>query len=284
MLRHREFDVAEMSLSSYVVSLFTPERPFIAIPVFPSRLFRHSCIYVNAGSGIREPRDLIGKGRHARIQMTAPVWIRGILADDYGVPVIASPTTPAGRRSPGRTEKLKLALPPKSASSRSSRTRRCPRCWPTAISMPCYTARMPSSFRDGTGQVTRLFEDFEHVERDYFRRTGIFPIMHTVVIRRDVLERDPGWRNRSTRRSAPHSGRPTTTCGNGGAEGDVAVAAGARGGDPARDGRRLLAVRIPGNRATLATFLRYSYEQGLSKELLEPEQLFVPQTLESFRI
>ena len=61
MLRHREFDAAEMSLSSYVVSLFTPERPFIAIPVFPSRFFRHSCIYIHAGSGIREPKDLVGR-------------------------------------------------------------------------------------------------------------------------------------------------------------------------------------------------------------------------------
>src|SRR6185503_7507108 len=87
MLRHREFDAAEMSLSSYVLSLFQPDPPFIAIPVFPSRVFRHSSIYVHAGSGIDEPRDLIGKrvGTH-EYQMTAAVWIRGILADDFGVP------------------------------------------------------------------------------------------------------------------------------------------------------------------------------------------------------
>src|ERR1051325_9136508 len=88
MLRHHEFDVAEMSLSSYVVSLFRTDRPFVAIPVFPSRLFRHSCIYVHAGSGIREPRDLIGKRVGTpEYQMTAGVWIRGILAEDFGVPV-----------------------------------------------------------------------------------------------------------------------------------------------------------------------------------------------------
>src|SRR5213594_2478369 len=83
MLRHREFDVAEMSLSSYTISLFREDPPFIAIPVFPSRSFRHSCIYINAGSGIREPKDLIGKriGNPA-YQMTAPVWIRGILSDE----------------------------------------------------------------------------------------------------------------------------------------------------------------------------------------------------------
>ena len=82
MLRHREFDVAEMSLSSYVVSLFKPDRPFVAIPVFPSRCFRHSCIYINAESGIREPKDLIGRRIGTpEYQMTAPVWIRGILAE-----------------------------------------------------------------------------------------------------------------------------------------------------------------------------------------------------------
>src|SRR5215510_9217770 len=78
MLRHREFDAAEMSLSSYVLSLCQPKPPFIAIPAFPSRFFRHSCIYVHGGSRIREPRDLAGKKVGTpEYQMTAPVWIRG---------------------------------------------------------------------------------------------------------------------------------------------------------------------------------------------------------------
>ena len=79
MLRHREFDCAEMSLSSYAVSLHKPDRPFVAIPVYPSRFFRHSCIYVNADAGIQEPQELIGKRiGNPEYQMTAPVWIRGI--------------------------------------------------------------------------------------------------------------------------------------------------------------------------------------------------------------
>ena len=88
MLRHHEFDVAEISLSSYTVSLFKENPPFIAIPIFPSRFFRHSCIYVNRDSGITEPKHLIGKRVGSpEYQMTAPVWIRGILSDEYGVPV-----------------------------------------------------------------------------------------------------------------------------------------------------------------------------------------------------
>src|SRR5262249_56005069 len=88
MLRHREFEVAEMSLSSYAMSCFAPDPPFIAVPIFPSRYFRHSCIYLHAASGIREPRDLAGRRVGTPgYQMTAPVWIRGILADEDGVPV-----------------------------------------------------------------------------------------------------------------------------------------------------------------------------------------------------
>ena len=112
MLRHHEFDVAEMSLSSYCVSLFNEGKPFIAIPVFPSRFFRHSCIYVNAKSGIKEPKDLIGKRvGNPEYQMTAPVWIRGILADQYGVAVNSVQYLTGGEEEPGRPEKLDLNLP-----------------------------------------------------------------------------------------------------------------------------------------------------------------------------
>src|SRR5579864_7786330 len=112
MLRHREFEVAELSLSSYTVSLFRENPPFIAIPIFLSRFFRHSCIYVNADSGIREPRDLIGKRiGNPEYQMTAPVWIRGILSDDYGVPVNSVVYFTGGEETPGRPEKLPLDLP-----------------------------------------------------------------------------------------------------------------------------------------------------------------------------
>src|SRR5213594_3484117 len=113
MLRHREFDVAEMSLSSYVMSLFHADRPFIAIPVFPSRVFRNSSIYVHAASGIKEPKDLIGKRVGTpEYQMTAAVWIRGILSDEHGVPVDSVVYVTGGEEEPNRPEKLPLDLPP----------------------------------------------------------------------------------------------------------------------------------------------------------------------------
>jgi len=112
MLRYREFEAAEMSLSSYTVSLFSKDKPFIAIPVFPSRFFRHSSIYINAASGIREPRDLVGKRvGNPEYQMTAPAWIRGILSDEHGVPVTSVTYFTGGEEEPGRPEKIKLDLP-----------------------------------------------------------------------------------------------------------------------------------------------------------------------------
>ncbi|MBY0398598.1 MAG: ABC transporter substrate-binding protein, partial [Thermoleophilia bacterium] len=103
MLRNREFDVAEMSLSSYCVSLMRDDPAFVAIPVFPSRFFRHSCIFVSARSGIREPKDLIGKRFGVpEYQMTAPVWIRGILSDEYGVSPTSVRYFSGGEEEPGR--------------------------------------------------------------------------------------------------------------------------------------------------------------------------------------
>src|SRR6266481_721402 len=191
MLRHKEFDVAEMSLSSYVMSWFQPDRLFIAIPAFPSRLFRHSCIYIHAGSGIKEPKDLIGKRVGTpEYQMTAPAWIRGILADEYGVPVNSVLYFTGGEEEPGRPEKLPLALPPDIRVERIGAVQTLASMLARGEIDALYTARTPSSFRSGGGTVTRLFDDFAAIERDYFRRTGIFPIMHTVVVRRAVYERD----------------------------------------------------------------------------------------------
>src|SRR5256714_7184967 len=112
MMRYREYDCSEMSLSSYVASLGKETPPFIAIPAFPSRFFRHSCIFVSAKSGIRRPEEL--KGRRIGVpeyQMTAPVWIRGILSDDYGVKVTDVEHFSGGEEEPGRDEKIQLDLP-----------------------------------------------------------------------------------------------------------------------------------------------------------------------------
>jgi 4,5-dihydroxyphthalate decarboxylase len=286
MLRHREFDVAEMSLSSYVVSMFSETRPFIAIPIFPSRFFRHSSIYINAASGIGEPRDLIGKRvGNPEYQMTAPVWIRGILADHHGVPVNSVTYVSGGEEEPGRSEKLKLDLPPEIRVERIGPDQTLSSMLAKGEIDALYTARMPSSYTNGDGRVKRLFEDYVPIEKRYFRDTGIFPIMHTVAIRREVYESNR-WIAQSLTKAFCLAQRETYA--------DLYQTAALKVMLPwliahVEDTRRELGedfwpYGFEKNRQTLATFLRYSFEQGLSKRLLQPEELFVPEALESFRI
>ena len=286
MLRHREFDVAEMSLSSYVVSLFRKPQPFIAIPVFPSRFFRHSSIYVNAAAGIRTPKDLIGKRvGNPEYQMTAPVWIRGILAEHYGVPVTSVTYVTGGEEEPGRSEKLKLDLPPEIRVERIGAKQTLSAMLAAGEIDALYTARMPSSFTKGDGKVKRLFENYVEIEKQYFRDTGVFPIMHTVAIRREVYEANR-WIAQSLMKALVAAQRETYR--------DLHQTAALKAMLPwlvahVEDTRREMGedfwpYGLEKNRKTLATFLRYSHEQGLSKRVLEPEELFASETFESFRI
>jgi 4,5-dihydroxyphthalate decarboxylase len=285
MLRNREFDVAEMSLSSYSVSLFKGS-PFIAIPIFPSRFFRHSCIYVNADSGIKEPKDLIGKKiGNPEYQMTAPVWIRGVLSDEYGVPVNSVTYYTGGEEEPNRDEKLKLDLPPDIKVQPIGPNQTLSAMLASGEIDALYTARMPSSFHTSGGKVKRLFEDFVPVEKDYFRRTGIFPIMHTVVIRREIYEQNR-WVAQSLYKAFCEAQQETYK--------DLYETAALKAMLPwltahveeARHemGDDFWPYGYAKNKDTLSTFLRYHHEQGLSKTLLTPEQLFAPETLESFKI
>ncbi|GAC1402222.1 MAG: ABC transporter substrate-binding protein [Candidatus Velthaea sp.] len=190
MGRFREFDVAEMSLSSYLVSKFRDD-PFVAIPVFPSRFFRHSCIFVNEGSGIRNPHDLVGKIVGVpEYQMTAPAWIRGILSDEYGVPVRSVHYRSGGEEEPNREEKIRLDLPPDIDLEPIGPGQTLSRMLESGEIDALHTARMPSCYARRAPGVKRLFEDYVPVERAYYEKTGIFPIMHTVVIRRELYERD----------------------------------------------------------------------------------------------
>jgi len=287
MLRHQEFDVAEMSLSSYTVSLFKENRNFIAIPVFPSRFFRHSCIYVNAKSGIKEPRDLIGKKiGNPEYQMTAPVWIRGILQDEYGVTVDTQTYYQGGEEEPNRPEKLKLELPPRIKVAQIGEGETLAAMLREGAIDALYTARMPSTYKAGVaGPVRRLFENYMEVEQAYYRKTRMFPIMHTVAIRRSVYEQYP-WVAMNLYKAFVLAQRECYE--------DLYVTAALKTSLPwltkhVEDARALMGddfwpYGFKPNRETLATFLRYHHEQGLSKRLLTPEELFAPETMESYVI
>ena len=286
MARHREFDVSEMSLSSYTVSLFSEARPFIAIPVFPSRVFRHSCIYVNAAAGIKTPKDLIGKRIGTpEYQMTAPSWIRGIMQDEYQVPVDSPTYVIGGEEEPGRIEKIKLSLPPNIKIERIGPTDTLSAMLASGEIDALYTARMPSSFRTSGGKVKRLFENYADIEKAYYRKTKIFPIMHTVVIRRDVYEQNR-WVAQTLQKAFCQAQAATYA--------DLNETAALKAMLPwlnahveearAEMGDDFWPYGLEKNRATLDTFLRYSYEHGLSKYKLNPEDLFAPESLEAFKI
>jgi 4,5-dihydroxyphthalate decarboxylase len=215
--------------------------------------------------------------------MTAPVWIRGILADEYGVAVDGVTYLCGGEEEPGRSEKLRLDLPsnfkverigPEQTLAAARGRDRCPLHRPQAVLL-----------RGRGGRVTRLFEDYVEVERAYFRKTGIFPIMHTVVIRREVYQANP-WIAQSLFKAFVAAQRRTYE--------DLQETAALKAMLPwlhahIEEARREMGedywpYGFDRNRATLATFLRYHHEQGLSRRRLAPEALFTPETMAAFKI
>jgi 4,5-dihydroxyphthalate decarboxylase len=286
MLRHREFEVAELSLSSYTLSLFRDDSPFIAIPVFPSRFFRHSCIYVHAGSGIREPKDLIGKRiGNPEYQMTAPVWIRGILSDEYGVPVTSVTYLSGGEEQPGRTEKIPLSLPPEIRLESIPSDKTLSHMLESGEIDALYTARAPSTFYNGSGNVRRLFEDYQTVEREYYRKTKIFPPMHVIAIRRDVYERNR-WVAQSLLKAFIAAQKEVyAELRETGALMHMLPWLTSHVEETEKlMGRDFWPYGYEPNVHALSTFLRYHYEQGLSKRLLTPKEIFAPESLEAFKI
>ncbi len=285
MMRYREFDAAEMSLSSYVISL-CGDAPFVAIPVFPSRAFRHNGIYVNAASGIHEPGDLAGRlVGVAEYQLTAAVWIRGILAEHYGVPVESVRYRTGGLHEPGRAAKIRHDPPPGVEIEPIPPGRTLADMLVTGEIDALQSPRTPRPFAEGRPGVRRLFADPRAQEERYFAATGIFPIMHVIVLRRDVYERRP-WLAQSLYKAFE----------------DAREAAARRMEETAASrymvpwlyaevertrqlmGNDFWSYGLEPNETTLRTFLRYSHEQGLADRLLGPADLFAPETRESYVI
>jgi len=286
MLRNREFDIAEMSMSSYCVSLVRDDPAFIAIPVFPSRFFRHSCIFVSAASGIREPADLAGRKIGVpEYQMTAPVWIRGILQDEYGVDPARCEYWTGGEEEPGRDEKLKLDLPSKFRVKPIGPRQTLAHMIADGELDAMHTARAPSTFRTQPARVKRLFENFVEVEKAYYRKTKIFPIMHTVVIRRDLYEKNR-WIAQSLLKAFTQAQRKTYEYLNTSMALTTMLPWQSAHVEEARAllGEDWWPYGLEPNRHVLETFLRYHHEQGLSTRRLQAEELFAPETLQSFRV
>jgi 4,5-dihydroxyphthalate decarboxylase len=188
MARFREFDVSELSLSTYTV-LRGRGVPLVAIPVFPSFSFRHSAIFVRDDAGIREPRDLVGKRVGVpKYHMTAAVWVRGILEDEYGVAPRDMQWFEGGEGS--AVKEVDVTLPPDLPHRVVPGDRTLGQLLAAGELDAFVGARRPAGAGSGAA-VRRLFPDFRRVERDYYQRTGIFPIMHTVVIKEELARVHP---------------------------------------------------------------------------------------------
>ena len=193
MLRHRQFEVSELGITYYLRSLELADAPFIAIPVFPNRFFRHSSIFVNATKGIQSPGDLTGRrvGELQRYGHDAGIWAKGALSDDFGVKASSMMHYVGGMdRTVSGPDWAPFDPPADVIINHLSAEQGLDQMLESGEIDALFTAHVPPSARKNPARVRRLFPDFEDVERDYFRRTGIFPIMHTVVIRRDVYEQN----------------------------------------------------------------------------------------------
>ena len=274
--KFREWDVSEMSFGK-VISLMAEERPeIIAIPVFVSRVFRHSAIYV-ANAAIRAPKDLEGKrvGIPEWAQ-TAGIYVRGMLQHEYGVDLASIDWRQAGVREPGRVEKIQLHLP------QGVRIQAMPEHTLTGM-LAAGEIDAAISARDPGGK--RLFGNHRELEAQYYRKTGIFPIMHVVVLRREAYQRDR-WIAMNLFKAFEEAKQKSLerVADIGASQVPVAWVA-----DHARQwqeiaGEDFWPYGLQANLRTLEAFLQYGYEQGVCKRRLKVEELFAPETLERAKI
>lgn len=194
MMKDNEFDVSELGLTFYLRNLEEGNCPFIAIPVFPNRQFRHSAIFVNKASGIKTPKDLEGKvvGEFATYSHDAGTVAKGILADEYGVKLENCKWVIGGYDYPMQPVDFISFITPENVDVTMAPAGKALGPMLDNGEIDAFiTADVPKCFLENSPNVERLFPDYEELERDYYKRTGIFPIMHTVVIRKELIENDP---------------------------------------------------------------------------------------------
>jgi 4,5-dihydroxyphthalate decarboxylase len=270
-----EWQISEFSLATYCTLCAEGNAPMIALPVFPSRVFRHGAIFVRANSPLKVAADLAGKRIGVpQWTQTAVTYVRGFLAHDAGVPLPSIDWVQAGVNDPGRKEMAKFTLPP-GLRLRSVQDKSLGDLLMNGEIDAMISARPPNVFLDG--RARRLIPDYRTQELDYFRKTGIFPIMHVVVIRRDTYEANR-WiaRNlvdafeRAKRACLPEISQNMTS-----------FLPTAWGSDHFEETSRLLfpdgdawPYGIERNRRTLEPFLAFCHEQGVTKRRLAPEEMF----------
>lgn len=286
MIRQCEFDVSELGLTYYLRTLDFDNPPFIAIPVFPNRCFRHSAIYINKSSGIQKPQDIAGKtvGEFAVYGHDAGVWPKGILSDEYGVTPDQCRWVIGGLDWPlAPIDFIPRAQPANVNVSWAPEGTDLGEMLETGAIDALISADMPKCVLNNSPQVARLFPDYESVERDYYQRTGIFPIMHTVVVSKELLAQHPGLAQSLYQGFCDAKDVAIKQYKTGMIFNNMGIMVPWLSQLLAED-RFLLGddwwpYGVEANRKEIDTFLRYHFEQGLSKRRLTCEDIFVPELL-----
>jgi 4,5-dihydroxyphthalate decarboxylase len=279
---HGEFEVAEIGFSPYLIALSRGVCPYIAVPAFLSRMFRHSAVYIRTDRGISGPADLRGKRIGVpEYQMSAVMWFRGYLQDEFGIAAKDIDWVQGGLENPGRREKFPLNLPPGFPLASAPDGQTLSGMLAAGALDAVMAARRPSCFVSGHPQVSRLFPDYRAAERDYYRKTGIFPIMHAVGVRRDVHDKHP-WLAASIYKAFVQAKRL--------ADAEFAETTALKIGLPWVNAEYDETRALMGddywsyglneqNRRTLAAMARYSFEQGLAVRSLSVDEMFADSTL-----
>jgi 4,5-dihydroxyphthalate decarboxylase len=278
MLDDQEFHVSELSLASYTALKGRGQCPFVAVPVALSKIFRHSCIYVRSDAGIKAPADLKGKRvGTSQYSSTALVFIRGMLQHDYGIAPRDLHWFMGGLNTFAEQPLIPLNLPDDVRLDLLPAGKTLEGMFEAGELDALLSIYIPSLFLKGSPRICRLFPNFKEVEQDYYRRTRVFPIMHTVVLREDVYKEHP-WAARSIYQAFR-------------AAKDLAIE-GLYDTDALQlslpwlldhveeawraFGKDFWSYGLEANRPTLAAIGRFVHEQGLSPRAVSPDELFAP--------
>lgn len=284
-MRSRDFDITELSFSSYLVKHSRGDCPYIAVPVFLSRAFRHTSIYVRKDR-IRRPEDL--KGKRIGIpeyQLTAIVWARSILQDDYGISPEDVTWVRGGIDQPGRPEKIKLELPPGVKIESAPEDKTISDLLHEGEIDGFIAPRPPSGAAARNPDVAWLFDDPTAVAKDYYRRTGIFPIMHVVGIRKELAQQHR-WLPAAVFKAFGESKARALALLEDTSATKVTLPFVEEQLKAAREtlGQDFWSYGVDANRRTLEAFLHHHHAQGLSARKVALEELFDPSTYESYSI
>jgi 4,5-dihydroxyphthalate decarboxylase len=282
--RNAEFDVCELSLSSSTVKTAAGDFPYVGVPAFVSRAFRHTSIYVRTDR-IKKPQDLRGKKVGVpEYQLTANVWARALLEDDHGVKPSDIHWIRAGIEEPGRPEKITLKLPPDVRLENGPEGSTISQLLADGA-IDGFIAPRPPTLAGKHPHIGWLFPDPTAAAKDYYRRTGIFPIMHMTGVRRDLAERHP-WLPGAVLKAFEQSKAVAMAKLSDTAATKVTLPFVEEQIKAARElmGEDYWSYGLEPNRKTLETFLSHHHRQGLSPRPVKVEELFHPSTTESFKL